>query len=207
MELIVDVVREGTLGGPWGADSRPDLVILHTAQALSCCNYLSHWGWLCVCVFRSEGCGRRQHLHLTHHANQPCVSHKWHEKSTNGRVHLPETLTPPGAAPFLAPSNYLWACGRVGTIVCCPRSTQGDVGLMRTPWPLWLGLTAASFAWGDGAFISSCSRISGTDTPDTWTHNTHTARVNYLTSQKTQGSLVCSFLLCAFVFKVSSRLS
>lgn len=42
MELIVDLVREVTLSGPEGADSGPDLPILHTAQPLSCCNYLSH---------------------------------------------------------------------------------------------------------------------------------------------------------------------
>lgn len=48
MELIVDVVIKVTLSGPQGADSRPDLPILHTAQPLSCCNYLSHCKPVCV---------------------------------------------------------------------------------------------------------------------------------------------------------------
>lgn len=34
MELIVDAGRELTLGGPVLADSRPDLLILHTGQLL-----------------------------------------------------------------------------------------------------------------------------------------------------------------------------
>lgn len=159
MELIVAVGRGVMLRGPRGTDGGwPPLS--HPAHPLSGCNYLSHCERSCTCVIQSKGCGGRRHLYLTLHANQPCVSLNWHVKAPAAtHTSLKPSLFWP--SPFLAPVNYLWAYGGVGTIVCCMRSTQGDVGLMRTQWPLWLGLTAASFAWGDGAFISSSSKTSG----------------------------------------------
>lgn len=177
MELIVDVVREVTLCGPQGVDSRPDLPILHPAQPLSCCNYLSQCERVCVCVcFRGRGVV----------GDGTCT---WPNMQTNPVFPINDVKKAPAAAhtylrpwlpwpsPFLAPGNYLWAYGGVGTIVCCLRSTQGDVGLMRIQRPLWLGLTAPSFAWGDGAFISYSSKTSGAEHTylHTWTHtlNTH----------------------------------
>lgn len=204
MELIVDVVREVTLRGPRGTDSRPDLLILHTAQPLSCCNYLSHCEPACVCVcFGGRGVvGDSTRTWPNVQTNPVFPINDMKKASATAHTFLRPWL--PWPSPFLAPSNYLWAYGGVGTIVCWLRSTEGDVGLMRTQWPLWLGLTAASFAWGDGAFISYSSKTSGAEHIHlrAWTHTRHTERVNYLTFQKTQGSLVCFVLFCFFgVFK------
>lgn len=111
-----------------------------------------------------KGRGQRQHLNLIQHANQPRAS--W-GKMTWKKHQQPRTPTwdpdSPWPSPFPAPGNYLWAHGGVATIVCCLHRTQGEVGLMRTPRPLWLGLTALSFACGDGAFISYSSKTPGAE--------------------------------------------
>lgn len=103
----------------------------------------------------------------------------WEKKSTSDmRVYLRPWL--PWPSPFLVPSNYLWAYWAVGTTACCQWSTQGDVGLMHTRRPLWLGLTTASFALRDGAFISYSSKISGEEHTylHTWPHMKHQSHTN-----------------------------
>lgn len=104
----------------------------------------------------------------------------------------------PWPSPSLSPSNYLWACGGLGTIVSCLRSTQGNVGLIRTQRPLWLGLTAAPFAWGDGTFISHGGKTSGaecTHEPPRYSH-TEGKRFNLSKRDNRLSSLVyfCWFL-------------
>lgn len=154
MEMIVAVVREVTLCGPRGADSRPDLSILHTAQPLPRCNYLSHCELVCVCVcLGGKGVvGESTWPDMQPNPVFPLNGMKGGKAQTE--VHCTPTWDPdsPGPSPFLAPSNYLWAHGGLGTIVCCLHSTQSDAELMHTQPPLWLGLTAASFAWRDGGF-------------------------------------------------------
>lgn len=170
MELIVDLVREVMLSGPEGADSGPDLPILHTAQPLSCCNYLSHSERV---GFGGRGVVGDNTCTWPYVQPNPLFGKKWHEKkksTSDMHVYLRPWL--PWPSPFLVPSNYLWAYWAVGTTACCQWSTQGDVGLMHTRRPLWLGLTTASFALRDGAFISYSSKISGEEHTylHTWPH-------------------------------------
>lgn len=65
----------------------------------------------------------------------------------------------------------------------------GQVGLMCTLRPLWLGLTARSFACGDGAFITGCSKTSGAEHAylRSWTHMDG---ANYLTFTKTEDEVL-----------------
>lgn len=173
MELIVDVVRKVMLCSPQGADSRPDLPILHTARPVSRCNYLSPFERVCIGVcLEGRGVVGDSTCTWPNKQHNPMFPINYMKKkgSTDPHIYLRPWL--PWPSPSLPLSNYLWAYGGVGTIVSCLQSTQGNAGLMRTERPLWLGLTAASFAWGDGAFIRYSSKTSGAKHtyPHTWTN-------------------------------------
>lgn len=101
MELIVDLVREVTLSGPEGADSGPDLPILHTAQPLSCCNYLSHSERV---GFGGRGVVGDNTFTWPYVQPNPLFGKKWHEKK-KALVTCMSTWDPdsPGPLPFWFP--------------------------------------------------------------------------------------------------------